>query len=503
MAQRIAFLIANQKFRPDSGLAPLRGPLNDVAALSNTLGDPSRGGFDVRTFVNATSGEVKAAIDEELGNATQGDLVLIHYAGHGKLDRYGALCLATSDTRASALQATSIPTRHIKDFVANSDCNSVILSLDCCYSGAATHENRGDLESQLISLEDTSGFYILSASSDIQTASELEVDGIVLGRFTASLLEGINTGAADHDEDGRILLHDIFRYIRKNVKHQTPRLFAASAGGDPLISLSPATELRKSLRRQAEAKAEQDRQDGLRRQAEAKAEQDRQDELRRQAEAKAEQDRQSKLRVRRRIALLLAFLVVVSSAAAVAGHWWIHEEQQRKAEQDRQDRQDGLRWQAEVKAKQDRQDELRRQAEAKAEQDRQDELRRQAKAKADQDRLDRLRRDDPIQAARVLLGISGPTVQRKWSIGACNDPTKTYTAEVVNSYLKWTARDGGLDSESIDAASEESLQTTTAKSEHPNGSNENVGTKWAYSSSASGRIQVRRNGVFAFWLNRC
>lgn len=52
MPQRLAFLIGNQTFRPDSGLQPLRGPANDVAALSRILADPERGKFSVQEFLD-------------------------------------------------------------------------------------------------------------------------------------------------------------------------------------------------------------------------------------------------------------------------------------------------------------------------------------------------------------------------------------------------------------------------------------------------------------------
>lgn len=250
MGRRIAFLLGNASFLPGSGFKPLRGPLNDVEALSDALSDADRGGFEVRAFRDATSGEIKAAIDEELGSAKRDDMVLIAYAGHGKPDRNGRLCLATADTKATALYSTSIPASHLREMVDASDCGTVVLLLDCCYSGAATNL-RGDVESELRSLQSASGLYILTASSEFETAregeagtareSEVEASGVIMGKFTAALVDGINSGAADRDKDGEIKLQDLVDHVRATLRGQKPQYFAARAGGDPLISLSPAT----------------------------------------------------------------------------------------------------------------------------------------------------------------------------------------------------------------------------------------------------------------------
>jgi len=242
MAARVAFLIGNRVFRPDSGLPALRGPPNDIAALSRIFGDPERGGFIVREFLDKPHHEILPEIEQTLSHATPGDFVLVYYSGHGKLDRNGRVCLATADTREGALQATSIPARHLTDLVNQSDCDQVVLLLDCCYSGAVD-DGRGDLGSEMHIIEDARGFYILTASTDQQTAKETEslADHKVMGRFTAALVEAIESGAADAERKGRILLSDLRRHLGQVVSGQTPQFFARRASGDPLISLSPAT----------------------------------------------------------------------------------------------------------------------------------------------------------------------------------------------------------------------------------------------------------------------
>jgi uncharacterized caspase-like protein len=109
VAARVAFLIGNQTFRPDSDLPPLEGPANDIAAVARLLRDPERGKFEVREFLDKYHHEVLPDLEQALGSAAPGDLFLIYYSGHGKLARNGHLCLATADTHPDALRSTSIP----------------------------------------------------------------------------------------------------------------------------------------------------------------------------------------------------------------------------------------------------------------------------------------------------------------------------------------------------------------------------------------------------------
>jgi uncharacterized caspase-like protein len=238
--KRVAFLVGNQTFQADSGLLPLRGPANDLKALARLLRDPERGRFDVSELFNRPHYEVLPNIEQALSEAERDDLVLVYYLGHGKLDRNGGLCLATANTRPGALLATSIPTRHVRDLIEHSNCDQVVLLLDCCYSGAVGI--RGDVESELRIAMRASGSFILTASSAMQAAREEEpvTGGDAMGCFTAALISGIESGAADLECKGEVLLSDLRRHLQRVVTGQTPKFFADNASGDPLISLSPA-----------------------------------------------------------------------------------------------------------------------------------------------------------------------------------------------------------------------------------------------------------------------
>lgn len=242
MANRIAILIGNQNFKDHQKLPPLGGPANDVQEMARILSDPSKGNFTVLTLVDETSYNIKVCLERVLSNAGPGDLILVHYSGHGKIDKLGALCLTAADTETSILQSTTIPARQLCYMISASACDTVVLLLDCCYSGIAVNVQRGDVESQLRTLQTEAGLFILSASSEIQTASEMDhpISGKKMGQFTYSVVEAIDSGAADVNADGLISISELVQYLKLNVKTQSPQWFAANARGDPHISFASA-----------------------------------------------------------------------------------------------------------------------------------------------------------------------------------------------------------------------------------------------------------------------
>src|ERR1700674_4116100 len=185
MGRRIALLVGNETFLPESELQSLRAPLNDVAALEETLENPALGNFEVEKFLDRPHYEVMREIVETLQSAKRDDFVLIYYSGHGKIGVSGRLYLATADTTKTALQATAVSAWSLHEAVQDSLCQEVVLLLDCCYSGAVSPGVKGSVDSQLQLVKSASGFFILTASTSIQTALESEVakDGKVMSRF--------------------------------------------------------------------------------------------------------------------------------------------------------------------------------------------------------------------------------------------------------------------------------------------------------------------------------
>ena len=240
MGRRVALLIGNGTFQPDSGLDNLRGPVNDVERLAAVLGDPERGNFEVRKFLDRPGSEVFPAIEDVVNDAMRDDLVLIFYAGHGKLDGGGRLCLAMADTQVRRVFSTSISASGLTSLLGNGNAGAIVLLLDCCYSGAMSKEfHRGSATEELGALaRDVSGLHVITATTGTQTAREREEesDGLYMGAFTRQIVEGLRSGTADRDGDGTVTLSDLERHLRETVRQQTPRRTSHDASGDPVIA---------------------------------------------------------------------------------------------------------------------------------------------------------------------------------------------------------------------------------------------------------------------------
>ncbi|MCX7066347.1 MAG: caspase family protein, partial [Methylococcales bacterium] len=246
--QRYALLIGNNEFQENSGIAKLRCPPKDVQGLAAVLADSERGQFQVMPpLINKTRQEIEVGLFNILKKATKNDVVLIYFSGHGiPTNLKKQLYLSAKDTQVDALQVTAIAVSQIKELIDESNCNRIILILDCCFSGAIDKVflKKGELSSQVnqtlaeLSKDEGGGLHIMTASTANQTAVEKEGDRYSV--FTKHLINGIATGDADKHTQGVIKLSELFAYVKEQVKTestQTPQIFTLG-GGDLLIAHS-------------------------------------------------------------------------------------------------------------------------------------------------------------------------------------------------------------------------------------------------------------------------
>ncbi len=225
-------------------LEPLRCPVNDVRRTAEVLGRPDVGGFEKVMCIEentpsyAIMEQLEGLITSELD---PDDALLFYFSGHGKQDRSGQLYLATHGTKETALDSTSLSFARIMDYVGRSRCKSVLTILDCCYSGAVkNYFAKGSIEDAFTAAGHEKGAFILTSSTETQQSMEKEGDELSI--FTKYLIEGIESGHADLDNDGLITFTEAHRYTFANLAgfgFQRPQKFAMSAEGDFLIARNP------------------------------------------------------------------------------------------------------------------------------------------------------------------------------------------------------------------------------------------------------------------------
>ncbi|MEU5837326.1 caspase family protein [Streptomyces diacarni] len=133
-------LIGNADYPRDPHALPaLEGPLTDIVELRNALADEQVGLFDsadLEVLPDYGIHDLRERVDELFTTATRGDVLLLYYSGHGQLDERGTLYLCARDTRTAALRATALSAIEINNILDGSPATSILIVLDCCYSGA-------------------------------------------------------------------------------------------------------------------------------------------------------------------------------------------------------------------------------------------------------------------------------------------------------------------------------------------------------------------------------
>lgn len=235
--QRKALIVANDAYTHE-GLRRLRSPAADAEALGRVLNDPQIGGFAVRVLRNELDHVIEQRIDELLDDADPEDLLLVHFSCHGLKDESGRLFFAARNTLPNRLNSTAVSAEFVQGCMRRSRSRSIVLLLDCCYGGAIARgvsvRAAGDvnvLESfPQERLGGGRGRAVITASSAMEYAFEGErlADDHTErpSIFTAALVQGLESGDADRDEDGWVSLDELYEYVFDRVQadspHQTP-----------------------------------------------------------------------------------------------------------------------------------------------------------------------------------------------------------------------------------------------------------------------------------------
>ncbi|MFK0295277.1 DnaJ C-terminal domain-containing protein [Streptomyces sp. NPDC090442] len=234
--RRDALLIATGRYdSPD--LRPLRSPRQDCEGLAAVLGDPAIGDFRVQQHVDAASYEVKRALEQFFRQRGREDLLLLHLSCHGIKDDEGHLHFAARDTDKDLPASTAVPAAFLHDQMARCRARTIVVLLDCCYSGAFFPGSKGDDHVHVKEELAGHGRAVLTATSRTEYAWEgdqLQATAPQPSRFTGALIEGLRTGAADTDRDGRITVNELYDYayehLHRSGARQRPQMWLELEG---------------------------------------------------------------------------------------------------------------------------------------------------------------------------------------------------------------------------------------------------------------------------------
>jgi WD40 repeat protein len=243
----LALVIAISTYT-DPGLSRLRAPTTDAADLAAVLADVQIGGFSVTSVIDRRAHEIRLAVEDFLNGPSPRDLLLVYLSCHGLLDDRRRLYFAATDTRKDRLGSTGVESAWVMDQLEHCRARRQVLILDSCFSGAFAHGAKGepDLDLKHRVESEGRGRVVLTASAATEYSFEghpTDAATPAVSVFTAALVKGLRTGAADRNRDGDITVDDAYRYVFDQVQAagaaQTPQRWLYGGEGGILLARNP------------------------------------------------------------------------------------------------------------------------------------------------------------------------------------------------------------------------------------------------------------------------
>ncbi|KPK83542.1 MAG: hypothetical protein AMS27_12540 [Bacteroides sp. SM23_62_1] len=201
---------------------------------------------------NASRENIKG-IKNELMKSKVDDMVILFVAGHGVLDENLDYCFATHDMDFLKPADRGLLYEELEDLLDGIPARKKLMLIDACHSGEVDKEeemymvqevttkeglvfrgsmvrygskpgiglnNSFELMKELFAdLRRGTGAVVISSAAGGEYAMEGEQWNN--GVFTYSVIEGIETGNADLNKDGKILVSELQEYVFKNVSNLT------------------------------------------------------------------------------------------------------------------------------------------------------------------------------------------------------------------------------------------------------------------------------------------
>ena len=224
----------------------------DVGAVHATLTDlvevlTTRCGLPTENIQLLENPRSPAEVGTAVATAAEsaGDVLLFYFVGHGFIAPDGGLILATANTdrRPGFLSWTAIRYNDLRATLLACRARSIVVLLDCCYSGRAIDTLDGtrieDLTSNLASVH---GGYVLTASARDQLA--LAPSGERHTTFTGEIIRVLRDG--DPESAATITLDELYLSVHRSSLRQglpEPRRSVSQSAAELRLTDNAATVL--------------------------------------------------------------------------------------------------------------------------------------------------------------------------------------------------------------------------------------------------------------------
>lgn len=214
-------------YGPD--LNSLLGAQKDVEAMRRVLQHPDMGSFDeVKPLLNPQPLAIQKALETLCSDRQPDDLVLLYFSGLGVVDDSGKLYFVTATTDKNAqgklVKSTAVSASLIHNIMSSSQSRQQVVILDCCFTKDFAQEEVANEDANVAIKNELSAErrVILTASTSTQYFFKHNESG--RSTYTHYLVEGIETGAADLDEDGLISIKELHDYTSSKLQKVAPAI---------------------------------------------------------------------------------------------------------------------------------------------------------------------------------------------------------------------------------------------------------------------------------------
>lgn len=250
---KYALLIGISEYQSKS-LKSLPGVAKDIEAMQRVLLDSKIGGFDeVKLLPNPDSFTMQSEVEQLFMEKCQkDDIVLLYFSGHGYRHEDGNLFFVSHNTETNPQGqlriGTAVDAKFIHErYMSRSKSKRQVLILDCCFSGAFA-EGMSAKEAVVVSINNEiaaqlggEGRAVLTSS----TATQVSFEDAGGGVYTRYLVEGIEKGAADTNNDGVITVDELHEYAKRKVQEakpaMKPEIYAVKEGYKICLANAPVS----------------------------------------------------------------------------------------------------------------------------------------------------------------------------------------------------------------------------------------------------------------------